>query len=138
MEVKSKTLMEIGVFIAIASALLIPTILPEDKIYFCDDTELAGYCYKLSKQNSNDLSTRCYYNESALTNFKVCKTGWYPFPYRDLNLDDYINREEVPQIIPEEIPAPAGIASNFGDFNQIKGNLNKENCTQVNCTQFWG
>ena len=67
-----------GVFVLVAS-LFGYVILTEDQVYFCEDTKLVGYCNSLSKINSNGFQTRCYYNDSAPTKYKNCKTGWNSF-----------------------------------------------------------
>lgn len=51
------------------------TIEENPKTYYCKASNLTEYCFKLSTP-SNNISTRCYYNESATTKYKVCNTGW--------------------------------------------------------------
>ena len=79
MEDLTKTGLGIIGFIVLASALLIVDITPDDKIYSCAEPDLVGYCFKLSNVNDAGFQTRCYYNESAPTKYKNCKTGWEIF-----------------------------------------------------------
>ena len=51
----------------------------DDQVYYCEDTNLVGICWKLSAVNDLGTQTRCYYNESAPTRYKNCKTGWVEY-----------------------------------------------------------
>lgn len=97
MEQSNKTLLGIGIFLTIASALLIVDITPEDKIYSCEDRDLVGFCFKLSNVNDAGISTRCYYNETAPTKYKTCSSGWEIFTTGVLELN---NTEVDPGLIP--------------------------------------
>lgn len=68
----------IGAFIVVAS-LLGYQILDDDQVYSCDVTGLAGYCFKLSKANADDLQTRCYYDEEQPRRYRICGSGWQAF-----------------------------------------------------------
>lgn len=50
-----------------------------DKAYLCEDKSIVSLCWKLSKLNANDISTRCYFNPDATSTYKICRTGWIPF-----------------------------------------------------------
>ena len=73
-----------GIFILIAAIGTTYYIAEGDQAYYCEDTNLVGLCFKLSKVNDAGFQTRCYYNESAPTRFKNCKTGW--IEYKGLNV----------------------------------------------------
>ena len=74
---KNKVLLTAGVFILLAMSNGLTYYLSEgDTAYFCEDKNIVGICFKLSKVNSAGLQTRCYYNESAPTKYKNCKSGW--------------------------------------------------------------
>ena len=84
METKEKTYLTIGIFILLAAVGTTYYIVQEDPAFYCNDTNLVGLCWKLSNINDAGLQTRCYYNESAPTRYKNCKTGW--LPYENLNV----------------------------------------------------
>ena len=70
--------------------VLIDTYLKKSEIeiinYFCEGTRID--CFKLSKP-SNGISTRCYYNESAPTKYKICNTGWKMDVMESINWEPY-------------------------------------------------
>ena len=68
-----------GIFILLMAVGTTYFIMEEDPVYICEDTNLVGICFKLSKVNANGFQTRCYYNESAPTRYKICKTGWIKY-----------------------------------------------------------
>jgi len=84
METKEIIKLTAGIFILIAAVGTTYFIMEGDQAYYCEDTNLVGLCFKLSKVNADGLQTRCYYNESAPTRFKNCKTGW--ISYEGLNV----------------------------------------------------
>ena len=55
-----------------------------DTPYYCEATDLVGICWKLSNVNSAGTQTRCYYNQSAQTRYKTCKTGWNEFTQENI------------------------------------------------------
>ena len=75
----TKTKLTAGVFILLAIVGTTYYVGLEDNAYFCEDTNLVGLCWKLSNVNDLGFQTRCYYNESAPTRYKNCKTGWIEF-----------------------------------------------------------
>lgn len=79
METKEKIQLTAGIFILLVAVGTTYFITEGDDTYYCEDTNLVGLCHKLSKVNSAGLQTRCYYNESAPTRYKNCKTGWEVF-----------------------------------------------------------
>ena len=84
METKEKIQLTVGIFILLAAVGTTYLIMEEDNAFYCEDTNLVGLCFKLSKVNDAGFQTRCYYNESAPTRYKNCKTGW--IEYKDLNV----------------------------------------------------
>ncbi len=69
-----------GVFILLVLTGGITYYIAEgDTVYYCEDKNIVGICWKLSKINDAGTQTRCYYNESASTRYKQCKTGWIEF-----------------------------------------------------------
>jgi len=44
--------------------------------YICEESNVVGLCWKLSNLNSDNISTRCYWNESAPRRYKKCSSGW--------------------------------------------------------------
>ncbi len=77
METKEKIKLTAGIFILLVLTGGITYFVAEgDTAYYCEDTNLVGLCFKLSKVNAAGIQTRCYYNESAPTRYKNCKTGW--------------------------------------------------------------
>ncbi len=85
METKEKTYLTAGVFVLLVLTGGITYYLAQgDTAYYCEDTNLVGLCWKLSEINDAGFQTRCYYNESAPTRYKNCKTGW--IPYESLNV----------------------------------------------------
>lgn len=55
-----------------------------DDAYFCEDKDVVSLCWKLSKLNTNNISTRCYYNPDAVRTYTICKTGWNPYKYQNV------------------------------------------------------
>jgi len=84
METKEKIQLTVGIFILIAAVGTTYYIAEGDKAFYCEDSNLVGLCFKLSKINDAGLQTRCYYNSSAPTRYKICKTGW--ISYEGLNV----------------------------------------------------
>lgn len=72
----TKTKLTAGVFILLAIIGTTYYVGLDDTVYYCEDTNLVGICWKLSLVNDLGTQTRCYYNESATTRYKTCKTGW--------------------------------------------------------------
>lgn len=72
-----------GIFVAIATIGLVWFISSEDSgnLYLCNDDgkNITGLCWKLSSPNLLNVSTRCYYNQSSPSRYKVCNTGWISF-----------------------------------------------------------
>ena len=87
----------IGAFVVI-SVLLGTTIIATDKIYYCEDREIYGFCFKLSNPNADDLQTRCYYNESAPTRYKNCGTGWEVFTQGEIEIKSYGSKEPMQEL----------------------------------------
>ncbi len=79
METKNTIRLTVGIFILLAAVGTTYFIMEEDTAYYCEDSNLVGLCFKLSKVNDAGISTRCYYNESAPTRYKNCKTGWISY-----------------------------------------------------------
>ena len=84
METKEKIQLTVGIFILLAAVGTTYVIMEEDNPFYCEDTNLVGLCFKLSAVNDAGFQTRCYYNESAPTRYKNCKTGW--IIYENLNV----------------------------------------------------
>lgn len=91
-----------------------------DKAYLCEDKEIVSLCWKLSKLNANDISTRCYYNPNASTTYKICKTGWIPFT--DITVTGNLTKIDIeePYLIQK---------LEFKDFPELTG--------EVNITRIW-
>jgi len=75
----------IGAFVLMALIGTTFIIVDTDKAYYCEATNVVGYCNDLSKKNSDGLQTRCYYNESSPKKYKICKTGWEKFKELEVN-----------------------------------------------------
>ena len=84
METKETIKLTVGIFILLAAVGATYFIMEGDPAFYCEDTNLVGLCFKLSAVNDDGFQTRCYYNESAPTRYKNCKTGW--IPYESLNV----------------------------------------------------
>lgn len=101
MEKKTMTVMIVGVFIA--TAISANYILSQDMIdqgyrkYTCDFTEETWPCFNLSKVNKNGIQSWCYWNISAPSRYKPCKTGWYPEQIEtpDITIRDALRVEGV-------------------------------------------
>ena len=129
-----------GVFIIMA---LVGTsyLLPNENVFFCNDTQLVGICFDLSKVNDDGLQTRCYYNESASTKYKNCKSGWIDFKdtkiigtienTTDYSIDFTVSTEKKDILIEKNIIDPT-IKKMYKEDNMIKftvfeeGGINKE------------
>lgn len=68
-----------GIFILLVVVGTTYYVTIDDPVYFCEDTNLVGLCWKLSKINDFEMQTRCYYIESSPTRYKNCKTGWVEY-----------------------------------------------------------
>ena len=75
-----------------------------DPSYECKDKEesVISLCWKLSKINLNDISTRCYFNPDAVRTYTICKTGWISYTSSEvignittLKVETEDEREEV-------------------------------------------
>jgi len=96
METKEKTQLTVGIFVLLVLTGGISYFVAQgDTAYHCEDTNLVGICWKLSNVNSQGLQTRCYYDESSSTRYKICRSGWGDFT------------EEISGS--EPIPGPIGI-----------------------------
>ena len=78
-EIDKKVQLTAGIFILLLTVGTTYFVMIDDPVYLCEDTQIVGMCFKLSKVNDFGLQTRCYYNESAPTRYKTCKTGWIEF-----------------------------------------------------------
>ena len=88
----NKIKLGIGIFVFLTAIGTTYYVTSDDPLYKCDYSEMAGLCWKLSNKNSDDLQTRCYYNESTPTKYKICRTGWYRW-----NVDNFIgNERDIP------------------------------------------
>jgi len=83
-DLKPLQALAIGLFILVATAGTTYLITDDDSAYLCEDREIVGLCFKLSAENSDGFQTRCYYNESAPTRYKTCKSGWVPYANPDV------------------------------------------------------
>jgi len=83
-----------GVFVVIALIAVGSTttyfITKEDQAnaYFCEDRDIIGLCWKVS-------GTRCYYNESAITRYKFCKTDWIALNETDIKTEFEVTKEVI-------------------------------------------
>ena len=68
----------IGMVILLSAVGVTYYIGEADTAYSCKE-EKVTLCWKLSKLNANNISSRCYYNISATRTYKLCRTGWNPF-----------------------------------------------------------
>ena len=68
----------IGMVIVLSAVGINYYIAEGDTAYSCGE-EKVTLCWKLSKLNANNDSTRCYYNVSAPRTYKLCRTGWNLF-----------------------------------------------------------
>ena len=75
----TKTKLTAGIFILLMAIGTTYYVTIDDPVYFCEDRNLVGICFKLSKVNDLGTQTRCYYNESTPTRYKNCKTGWVEY-----------------------------------------------------------
>jgi len=101
--------------VVILSALgLTYFIAQEDPAYFCEDKNIVSLCWKLSKINADDISTRCYFNPDATRTYKICKTGWEVFdnPSVTGNLGDGLEEEALIKKL------------EFKDFPELTGEVN--------------
>jgi len=73
-----------GIFILLIAVGTTYFIMEGDNAYYCEEDNLVGLCFKLSQINDDGLQTRCYYNESTPTRYKICKNGW--IKYESLNV----------------------------------------------------
>jgi hypothetical protein len=48
-----------------------------DHTYYCEDRNVMTMCFNLSESNNN-ISNRCYYNETMPTKYFKCSSGWKP------------------------------------------------------------
>ncbi len=85
METKEKTYLTIGIFILLAAVGTTYYITQGDNAFYCEDSNLVGLCWKLSKVNDAGIQRNCYYNESAPTRYKICTSGWIPFENASIN-----------------------------------------------------
>ena len=65
-----------GMFILLAVIGTTYYVTVDDPVYYCEDLNVVGLCWKLSNVNDLGTQTRCYYNESTPTKYKNCKSGW--------------------------------------------------------------
>jgi len=80
MELDSKTIgLTVGLFILLGSIGTIYYVTNPDITYYCNDTNVVGMCFKLSNINEAGIQSRCYYNESTPTKYKICTTGWIKY-----------------------------------------------------------
>jgi len=76
----------VGMVILLSAVGINYYIAEGDTAYSCKE-EKVTLCWKLSKLNDNDISTRCYYNISAVRTYKICRTGWNLFDSPNLTGD---------------------------------------------------
>jgi len=86
-----RTQLAIGVFILLSVMGSIYYLNPGDVAYSCEDNEetVVGICFKLSGVNAEGTQTRCYYNESAPTRYKNCKSGWNEYKEEIIGIEVY-------------------------------------------------
>jgi hypothetical protein len=46
-----------------------------EQTYYCEDRNIVSMCFKLSNP-TNNISSRCYYNETIPTKYFTCNSGW--------------------------------------------------------------
>lgn len=66
-------------------------------LYQCDDKVML--CWKLSKINDNNISTRCYWNMSSSRRYKNCATGWFPSDKIEVEGEEVILQDYTAPII---------------------------------------
>jgi len=103
----------IGMFIVLAIGGTVYTLtdLPEGyDTYYCEDTNTVGLCFKLSDINADGFSTRCYWNATAPTRYKNCKTGWEAYEPKEpeavgneTELEDYVELVANEKIISNKL-----------------------------------
>ena len=78
---ETTTKLTIGSIVALAlvisGAIYIPEALKDDAFY-CEESGLVAVCINGVKACTDDVCTRCYYNENNTRSYKVCKSGWLP------------------------------------------------------------
>ena len=109
-----------GMVILLSAVGVTYFIVEGDDAYLCEDKEIVSLCWKLSKLNADDISTRCYFNPNASSTYKICKTGWIPFT--DTTVTGNLTKTDIeePYLIQK---------LEFKDFPELIG--------QVNITRIW-
>lgn len=82
-EITNKQLIA-GIFILVTLVGTTYYISDKDNAYYCENENSVGICIKLSAINDNGLQTRCYYNESDLTRYNYCKSGWIKYQQQEV------------------------------------------------------
>ncbi len=91
------------------------------QVYNCDDLGIGMLCWKLSKPNAENFSTRCYWNISASTRYKNCKSGW------NLYEEEIIGEEYIE-------PQPNADFLEFSNFTRViikDGNKTEKVCIEI-------
>lgn len=101
----NKTILGIGIFITLAlitGGIYYVETNKNYSPYYCETSDSVGLCWKLSNPNLNNLSTRCFWNQTSPTSYKQCSNGWKPLE-NFVEPDENIYNESENATLTEEL-----------------------------------